>query len=289
MDTAGPSVSLPRSAPGEPGWLSRAVELEAHNIASFIIMILSSFPFCLSPLARAPIGEEIWLLCFTGKKHFTGMVMISFTGVLTKANADPIFMPFMQIAETIKLSTMSPKQRGAWTGPGPGGQAGPGGQGMPTAAEMRSRVAGTMAGMMAGSEQAYQEADKMSGGRINFRDFGQPRSRAELLRDHEKGVQEQRRCMQGEGFTFTVATTSMMDVKPQRRSDAQEAMAKYRPVRISGLVVNTTHVGCILRGRLVSSAPIVMNSAMVLLEDEQGDVVRVSRWRTCALAGYIPP
>lgn len=130
-----------------------------------------------------------------------------------------------------------------------------------------------MAGMMAGSEQAYQEAEQMSGGRVNFREFGKPRSRQELLRNHEKGVAEQRRWMQGEHFT--VATTAMMDVKPHRRSDAQEAMAKYRPVRIRELVVNTTHVGRILRGKLVSSAPILMNSAMVLLEDEQGDVVRV--------------
>ena len=56
---------------------------------------------------------------------------------------------------------------------------------------------------------------------------------------------------------------------------AKRPMGHYKPIYVSNLVVDNTHTGRILRGRVIVPV-LVMSSAMTLLEDETGAVVKVS-------------
>lgn len=83
--------------------------------------------------------------------------------------------------------------------------------------------------------------------------------------------------------SFVVNGTTSSNVKP---TIIPSKYAACTPINLQAMHINTTHRGRVLQGRIVSPRPVVMTSAMVLLEDDLGDYVLV---RTSVLPPRILP
>ena len=131
----------------------------------------------------------------------------------------------------------------------------------------------------------------------------QQTSNAELRRHHDRALAQQADMLRK--ANVFVANTSGA-AKPPTRRDTAAAMASYTPILVSDLHVGTTHKGRLLRGTIpvrecktccrpsmhgiirlrlwIDSSlpfrqqvmPLMMKGVMTLLEDERGDLVRVS-------------
>lgn len=71
---------------------------------------------------------------------------------------------------------------------------------------------------------------------------------------------------------LVVTNASSFNVKP---SIIPSNYSACTPIHVQGLHINTTHRGRVLQGTIVSPRPVVMTSAMVILEDDMGDYVLV--------------
>ena len=97
-----------------------------------------------------------------------------------------------------------------------------------------------------------------------------------MLELHREAVQKH------EQADFFVETTGFFPSTRKPVMANRPPIASYKPIYISNLVVDSTHKGRILQGRVVAPL-LVMTSIMTVLEDETGAVVKF------AVYNALPP
>ncbi|MEW5302765.1 MAG: hypothetical protein WDW36_005513 [Sanguina aurantia] len=115
--------------------------------------------------------------------------------------------------------------------------------------------------------------DRLMG--IDLQRFGERRNSSALIADHEQSIRQQQTWKSNPGL-YTVNIPIMATQKPAadfRRPPSTDACL---PISIATLQLDTTHRGRVLRGSVTVAEPAVMQGVMVLLQDERGDLVRVS-------------
>jgi hypothetical protein len=102
--------------------------------------------------------------------------------------------------------------------------------------------------------------------------FGQPRSRAQILQQHNDSVKD---------ITEWLSTNSCfhhssnhMRVKPAERFATPPAFSSCSTILCSELRLDAVHRGYVLSGTLIVDA-VLMSSVSTVLEDEDGNVVQV--------------
>lgn len=110
---------------------------------------------------------------------------------------------------------------------------------------------------------------------IDVKRFGQKRSNAQLLKDHQEAYREVsaqylHAYEHGVGIEEVTQNLTTKPIDPC----ADNNIESRTPLRISELSLDTTHRGRYLRGKIVGK-PIPVASVHCLLEDDQGDLVKV--------------
>ena len=99
-------------------------------------------------------------------------------------------------------------------------------------------------------------------------------SRDELIARHMEAIKgmilprSERKHATTVTFTTPFASRKPTNITPRN-------MDQYKPIYVSNLMLETTHKGRVLRGRVVTP-PLVMTSIMTIIEDETGAIVKIA-------------
>lgn len=130
------------------------------------------------------------------------------------------------------------------------------------------------------SSSAREKHKKETG--VDINSFGHRRSREEMLALHEEalshtaGARYDKKGRRNDSSNSYVTFSSNENVKPQMGTPLD--WDSCTPILVAALCVNTTHKRRQLRGKLIVP-PAVFSGMASLLEDEAGDLVRVSFWK----------
>jgi hypothetical protein len=112
---------------------------------------------------------------------------------------------------------------------------------------------------------------------IDVERFGQQQSREELLAKHNKGLADVRDAEALSRKNMPVLYSTNAGVGGAKPSSLPAAdWAALTPVHARTLSVGTTHTGRMLRGNIAVD-PMQATSLQTVLEDELGDLVKVSK------------
>lgn len=139
------------------------------------------------------------------------------------------------------------------------------------------------------SSSSAREKHKTETG-VDIEKFGHRRSREEMLAMHNKalldtaGARQIKKGGKKDSKTVMLGISASENVKPTL--GAQQDWGACTPISVAALCVNTAHRRRQLRGRLIVS-PVVFSGMISLLEDEAGDVVRVSIYKQNISTIYV--